>query len=60
MKKPKSIADQFEELRKLRVCVRRAEMAAARKDEKITGRENDFSRSKKQRPARRDLKDSRT
>jgi hypothetical protein len=60
MKKPKSIADQFEELKKLRIYVSRAEMAAARKDEKIAGRENDFSRSKKQGPARRDLKDIRT
>ncbi|KRR03113.1 hypothetical protein [Bradyrhizobium valentinum] len=57
MKKPKSIADQFQELKKLRISVGRAEMAAARKDEKIAKRKNDFSRSKKQAPARRALKD---
>ncbi|WOH68010.1 hypothetical protein [Bradyrhizobium sp. BWA-3-5] len=57
MKTPKSIAEQFEELKRLRIYVGRAEMAAARKNEKIARRENDFSRSKKQRTARGDLKD---
>ncbi len=45
MKKPKNIADQFRELKKLRIRVNQAEVAAARKAE-----DNDTAKDNRSRP----------